>query len=164
MFWFWSVFLGYFGRNNRGIFRFWNGRRWVGVDPIPVARALLSHPEFAWDETPKLTDDPDVEVAADAIRISAAAVRDAFGIKPLEQGGLTEAECCQILWAFREYLGIVKKNGSGPLISPEPTESAASDNESLMNAGSDSGSTGSESVTSGPGKLWPESTPAVMVD
>jgi hypothetical protein len=151
MFWILRLyFLTWLGRDVRGVFRFWNGRHWVGIDPIPAARVLFTHPDFSWEQTPKLIEDDDPVEAAEGIRICAEAAREAFGIKPYLEGGLTEAECCTVLWGFRDYLGELKKNGSGPQTSPEPT-GATSSEESPTNAASASGSTGNESDSSGPG-------------
>lgn len=155
-FWFWLMSLC--GRDPRGIFWFWDGRRWRGVDPIATTRLLLTDPEFSWEETPLLTNDDDPVVVTEALQACAAAARRAFGIKPFEEGGLTEAECCRILFAFRDYLGDLKKNGSGPQTSPEPTGATFSA-ESPTKSGSDSGSTGKESDSSEPGTPDSEQLP-----
>lgn len=154
----WFCLLQLLGRDPRGIFWYWNGRTWQSADPIVAARSLLSDPEFSWDETPALTDDQDPAVVVEAVRISAGAARRAFGLKSIEDGGLTETECCRILWAFRQYLGAVKKNGSGPPTSPEPTGATPSEAASATNAGSVSGSTATELDSSGlgtPGREQP---------
>lgn len=118
-FWFWLLCC--FGRDPRGIFTFWDGQRWHRVDPIPMVRALMSDPLFCWNEHPNQTNDPNPDVAAEAIRICADAARATFGIPDFQDGGLTETECCCVLWAFMDYLAVVKKNGSGPATSPPPT-------------------------------------------
>lgn len=155
----WFALLRAFGRDHRGIFWFWDGRRWQGVDPLPAARLLLTDPDFSWEQTATLTDDEDSATQAEAIGICAAAARRAFGIKSYEESGLTETECCRVLWFFGTYLGSLKKNGSGQPISPEPSEPGPSD-ESAMNAVSGSGSTVTESLCSDPGKSPRESPPA----
>lgn len=143
-------FLQLLGRDPRGLFRFWNGRRWVSVDPLPAARVLMTHQKFDWNKTPKLTNDDDPETVSEAIQTSAEAARDAFGIPAFTAGGLTETECCRILWAFMDYMTDLKKNGSGPPTSPEPTAPRPL-GESATNAESVSGSIGSELVFNEPG-------------
>ncbi len=82
----------------------------------------MSHPTFRWDKHPIDVTSSDVDVASNAIRTCAEAVTDVFGIDGLENDGLTEAERCNVLWAFQDYLASVKKNGSGPQTSPPPLD------------------------------------------
>lgn len=124
----------------RAIFRFWDGTRERCADPLVVHRALMAHPEFDWEKTPVLMDVDDQRVASDAMRVTAAGVRDAFGIPSLESGGLTEAECVQVLILFNLFLDRVKKNIGSPPTSLPATESAFSGTSTTKPA-SDCGST-----------------------
>lgn len=111
-------------RGKRDFFRFFDGSRWRAVDPLPIARALFSHSKFDWDETPKLLRSGQATIEIQAAEIIAKAAREVFRIKPAEQGGLTELECVDLVTAFQDYLGNVKKNSSLFRTSPEPTESS----------------------------------------
>lgn len=146
----WFFVLRLFGQDPRGIFWIWDGRGWKGIDPLVAARSLLNDPEFDWEATPVLTNDEDPKTVADALRICAEAARRAFGLRDITAGGLTEAECCRVLFSFRDYLGDVKKNGSGPPTSPEPTGATPSET-SAPSADSASGSTGIASDSNEPG-------------
>lgn len=111
-----------FYNRGRAIFRFWDGSTSRRIDPMVVYRRLLEHPEFDWETTPLLIDVHEEAVAADAIRLSADAVRVAFEIPELsETKGLTEIECVQLLQLFVQYLTALKKNISGARISQAPT-------------------------------------------
>ena len=111
----------------RAIFRFWDGTRERVADPLVIHRALMAHPEFNWETTPALIDVDDQRVASDALCVTAAGVRDAFGIPSLESGGLTEAECVQVLIRFNLFLDGVKKNIGSPPTSQPATGSASSE-------------------------------------
>lgn len=113
-------------RGKRDFFRFFDGSRWRAVDPLPIARALFTHAKFDWDETPKLLRSQQATVEIQAAKVIAEAVREVFAIAPAERGGLTELECVDLLGAFQEYLGNVKKNGSLFRISSEPTDQQSS--------------------------------------
>ena len=120
----------------RAIFRFWDGRRVRAVDPIEVSRLLRRDPFFDAETHLKLIDAGDDE----AIRVTANAVRQAFGIPDLQGGGLAELECLAVLMDFYEFLHALKKNTSPTPSEQPPTESLSSD-ASTMPPRSDSGST-----------------------
>lgn len=108
--------------DQRGLFRFYDGRRWQNADPLSVARALFTDPEFDWDETPLLLQTGQAVVQLQAVATIARAVRLAFGLTPFADEGLSELECLELLEEFRRYLGDVKKNGSLFPISPDCME------------------------------------------
>lgn len=149
----WFNFLQLIGRDPRGIFHYWDGRRWRNGDPIVLARGLMSHPVFDWDEHPLKVVDPDPLVSSEAIRTCSDALREIFGVVPFEDGGLTETELCRLLWDFQDYLVAVKKNGNGQQTQQPPTESPPSfpGEGYITKPDSDSGSTPSEPVSATPG-------------
>lgn len=116
-------------RMNRGraIFRFWDGSMDRAADPMVIYRALVEHPEFDWEKTPELIEIDDARIASDATRIEAAAVRQAFGVPSLAEGGLTEAECVQLLTQFTLWLGQKKSSSSPSPTLPAATEPKSSD-------------------------------------
>ncbi|MBS0205005.1 MAG: hypothetical protein JSS49_19025 [Planctomycetes bacterium] len=109
---FWLWLQTRLGQDPRGLFVYFDGRRWRSADPLQLARQLFTHPEFDWDETPQLLLTARASIQLEAFRIIGDAVRTAFRIDPVERGGLTDRECLDLLTAFRTYLGDVKKNGS----------------------------------------------------
>lgn len=102
----------------REIFTFWDGNKPRSADPIAVYRSLKDDPKFNIDVHPALVDAGDV----DAIGITAAAVRSAFGVKSLDAGGLTEQECISLLLQYFNWVDSVKKKDNQP-----PTSQSASD-------------------------------------
>lgn len=138
----------------RGVFRFFDGRRWRTVDPLTAARAFLSHPKFDWDETPQLLAVPRATEQLTTVQVIDAAVREVFQIPAFAAGGLTELECVDLLSKFRLYLGDVKKNGSLFPISLASMESEPLDEIVIPpRPGSVSGSTPIEPLPVQPGSI-----------
>ncbi len=131
----WSI------QRRRQIFRFWDGATIRGVDPLHAVRALRADPEYVDTQHLPLVDAGD----DDAIRISAAATRRAFGLAEVSAGGLSDLECLSVLTQFLKFLLHVKKNTARPRNSPELTGPQSSD-ESTTKPLSESGSTSIEST------------------
>ena len=112
----------------REIFRYWNGTRKRGVDPLAALRTLLTHPEFNAETDPALAEAGDPEASARAL----GAIRSAFQVAAWSeddagnQSGMTERETMAILYEFQDYIETLKKNISQPLTSPPATDSTAS--------------------------------------
>jgi hypothetical protein len=148
----WIWFLQCLGFDPRGIFSFHDGRRWRHVDPMVIARNLAAIsikekpmpgmanlPGFVMVVKEKAFDAAEFRAmigSGEESQIQEAyfqitkAVRQAFNVRELEQGGLTELECDALLERFDDYLGYVKKNGSGlpttfPYANPPLTQSSA---------------------------------------
>lgn len=149
---FWLWLLTRLGQDPRGLFVFFDGHCWRAVDPLQAARDLFSHPEFDWDETPKMLMTGHATIQLEAFRLIGCAVRTAFEIPAVQSGGLTERECLDLLTGFRQYLGDVKKNGSLFQTSSDSTEHLSADG-SPTNPVSDSGSTAAELSCEPPGLL-----------
>lgn len=149
----WFYLLQLLGCDPRGIFHYWDGRQWRSGDPIVLARGLMSHATFDWDDHPFKIDDPDLLVSSNAVKICADAVRELFGVPKFSDGGLTESELCGLLWSFQNYLAAVKKNGSGPQTPLPPTEPQPSfpGEGYITRPVSDSGLTPSDPVIATPG-------------
>jgi hypothetical protein len=137
------------GRRSNLIFRYFDGRQLVGVDPCSTFRKLTALQPNGWDwaKTPKAIDPPEDEEGqpiemtpallarqADAIDKTLAVIRDVFEVTPYDhtkQTGLTDAETLGLLVQFGNYLATVKKNGStwqtsrpasGVRSSPKPSD------------------------------------------
>lgn len=95
---------------NRFIFVYWNGQKIVKGDPMVFWRSLQQHEDYREDDF-KLIQ---VEGLRNKIfgKLSGV-VRDVFGIKTAEEGGLTELECLDILRSYIEYSGFQKKKWRG---------------------------------------------------
>lgn len=106
-----------FGRKERGIFRFWDGRRWRTADPIPTWRALADDPEFLAETHLTLVDGGDLE----SVGIVGRAVRRAFGVPEFNQGGLTERQCVDLLESYYSFIDSLKKKQDTLSTSPSPT-------------------------------------------
>lgn len=114
---------------NRNIFRYYDGTRKRGIDPIHVIRSFAAHPTFNADTHIALAvaEEPDYE----SVGICVQAVRDIFAVPPwhekpgwfwTRQAGLTEGECLAVLMQFCEFVGALKKN-----TRPTPTGPAATE-------------------------------------
>jgi len=141
------MFFGWLKRRlinrKRSIFRYWDGFRDRIIDPMVPYRRLLSHKDFDWERTPVLIEVDDEKMAADALGLTAIAVREAFEVEPHgDKGGLTEWECLELLQVFVMSMMSLKKSTNPGPISPEPTEPESSE-PSTTNARSDFGSTSS---------------------
>lgn len=120
---------------SRAIFRYWDGKRWRSADPLVAARRLITHETFDWETHPALAEAAD---DFEALQITVDAVREVFDVPAFESGGLTQAECVELLGDFTEYLHGVKKNTSPSPISSPPTDPVFA---STTNSSPDSGST-----------------------
>lgn len=153
----WIFILQALGFNPRGLFIFWDGRRYRRVDPMVIARNLWAA-QVAKEVSPGKFEPMPFESLESLKLVKSAvgtkiqqgyaeiaeAVREAFELRHFENGGLSENECQLLLARFEDYLGDVKKNGSN---SPTGSDSTnASPDGSATNSNSDSGSTSTDSV------------------
>lgn len=131
---------------NKCIFRFWDGSRWTGVDPIEAFRKLDAHPEFDWESIGPRIDAGEPE----ALRIVCSAVQDAFGVQPWSmdrsgrESGLSTQEHLELLTAFSNFVVDVKKNINLFPTSRQPT--AATSPDSTTKPTADSGSIAPEPI------------------
>lgn len=128
----------------REIFRFWDGGRKRKGDPLAIHRALLTDAEFDAKLDPGISAVPTIAGLKATGRV-AGAVRRAFKIPELEQGGLTDGECLQLFCEFGAYIRALTEDGRPLASSPGPTASAT--DESTTATGADSGSTASVAAT-----------------
>ena len=107
------------------VFKYWDGRKLRRGDPITTWRSLLAHDDYQEDDFELIQiDDPPVRLKVIA-RLSGV-TRDVFGIRTVEEGGLTELACVQLLREFRVYANIQKKSGESTQTSPSTTDSPVS--------------------------------------
>lgn len=132
--------------DDRLIFRYWDGRRYRRADPWSIYRQTMNSSPFSWDTTPgqiamEAIDEVTLRDKLDATKIAVDMVRRVFGVRPMEEGGLTESECLLLLWQFSRYVGDVKKNGKERQTSPASTELPR---QTVTSPDLASGSTGTE--------------------
>ena len=157
----WIWFLQSVGCDPRGIFRFYDGRRYRRVDPMGAARKLwavtvkqkplpgmdgsgvvLPDLPFEWSAIVDAIGSGDATRFSEAYALAADVAKQVFDVRPLEDGGLTEEECVRLLGRFDDYIGDVKKNSSGsPILLPF----TGFPNGLPTNSNSDSGSTSTDS-------------------
>lgn len=132
-------------QGRRDIFRFWDGERDRGADPLSIYRAMLAHPEFVASKHYDLAIKGDLP----AIDITVRAVRELFGVRAWtdSHAGLTEGECLTLLRNFFAYLNALKKNGSPPPTLPGSTEPTSLEPTPTITSAK-SGSTSTETVPS----------------
>lgn len=156
----WQWLLSWFRRSGpdlyrpreRLIYRYFDGRRTVAADPQVLYKRLMAvGPELSIDITVAQSPSQDAAKASDA---AVAKIRGIFGLKPLEEGGLTEIEAGNLLDHFVAYCEAVKKNSRTPATSapsspaPSPPASAAGGPATASSSGS--GSTASGASTGPP--------------
>jgi hypothetical protein len=122
----------------REIFEFWDGSRHRMADPLAVQRALVTDPELDPKMDTGLMAVPGVPGLQATGRV-AAAVRRAFKVATLENGGLTDGECVALFCEFGDYIGGLTEAARPLASSPPPTGSAAE--RSVIPTSAASGST-----------------------
>lgn len=134
----WNLFKNWFFsralNRHRLLFRFWNGSRFVSVDPFIILRKLLKTDKFDPDADLKKLEIPDAKIITEKIGFIAEGVREIFDLPAFEAGGLTELECVQLLMEFSGFLENVKKNGAQNLITlpSSPTVETPVENGSVV--------------------------------
>lgn len=110
--------------DQRAIFRYWDGVRDTGCDPIAALIAMEQDPEFRQDQHPQQVDEGDAE----ATQIMARMVERVFHLPPCDPAtgeGLTISERLALYQTFCEYAEALKKNGE-PTLTPQQLTAATS--------------------------------------
>lgn len=114
-------------KDERKIFRYSNGSRTVGIDPLVALRGLTAHPKFIMDRHLRDLEHDDQQIQDEAVIVCLGASRDVFGLdawaeKHGHEVGVTDIEALKVLYDFVEYIGTLKKNGDSPATPQPPTE------------------------------------------
>ena len=134
-----NLILRWLFNRNRYVFKFWNGHRTVYADPMVLWRSLQQHEDFREDDFKLMKVDALREKIIGKV---AGVTRSVFGVKTVEERGLTELECLDLLKSFIAYSGFQKKSGEGNLFSQPSTEpTVLGDSTSEPSTKEDSGST-----------------------
>jgi hypothetical protein len=129
-------------QGDRDIFPYWDGQRQRNGDPLAIDRLLLTDPAFDAKLDPQISRVPTLDGLKAAGRI-VDATRKAFGIKPLEEGGLTDAECLGLFCDFNLFVRDLEERSRPLASSPRPTASASGPTASATPTSAASGSTAS---------------------
>jgi hypothetical protein len=114
-----------FTKKERCIFKFWNGERNIGGDPLAIQRKLITFPDFNLEVDLKLLQLANEE-SLNAFDRLVRAARHAFKVKDFEvdedgnESGLLDTEMIELIVDFGTFLTDVKKNiepSPGPLNS-----------------------------------------------
>jgi len=109
-------------KSDRKIFRYWNGTRKVGIDPLEADIAIEAV-DLDWEAKITLARVGDKEAIQDII----AAARKVFGLPTLEiadddtETGLTSVEVIEILTEFMLWKRELQGFTEPPQTGPEPT-------------------------------------------
>lgn len=132
------------------IFRYWDGTRMRGADPLLVFRTMIAHPTFDLEKHTELMRVPDVKVQMEAVQITVDAVREILGVNAWSEaggGGLADREVLALLDQFIIYTANLKKNGSGQQTWPDATVSPSlGDKPEITKPSSASGSTSTGNI------------------
>jgi hypothetical protein len=110
---------------DREIFEYWDGQRIRRGDPLAIHRAIICAPEeeFNIKVDPKVARVPTPEGLLATGRM-AAIVRKAFGIKSVDEGGLTDGECIRLFIEFGALIRVLEDDARPLASSPRPTAAA----------------------------------------
>ncbi len=142
----------------RAIYSYFDGAKMVRADPVVLYKGLMAvRSELAVDikvANSTLVKAADAKEAHDRL---IAKIRGIFGLKSLEEGGLTESEAYGLMDHFLVYAERVKKNLSRSPTPSTPTVASSSTSEAGQTTApsSGSGSTASEPSTAKPEPLPP---------
>lgn len=102
----------------RQIYRYWNGQSVILADPMLIWKRLTAvGPELSVHLKVAMSPMPDADKEHEH---AARKIRGIFDLKPLAEGGLTEAEALELLDHFLAYCEQVKKN-SKSVMTPSPS-------------------------------------------
>lgn len=150
-------------RRNKKIFRYWNGSKMVGIDPIEAFRSFDAHPELDLESIGFRIDEGD----SAAMLILCDAVQKTFNVHPWRQepdgseSGLTIEEQVNLAAQFIDFIVELKKNivlspmrqpPTGPEISPDSPSETTNDS-------ADSGSISDDPKPGSPGPSIRDSQP-----
>ncbi len=147
--------LDIYSPKQRAIFRYFDGQKVRDVDPMVIYRKIM---DGAADLSiaMKVARSGWKGEAAKAHDEMIADLRGIFGVKSLDEGGLTEPETAELFVQFMNYCGWVKKNWSPPTTLPEdvlPSTSPSPDGGSPTPNSSGSGSSAAVPPTAPPTPL-----------
>ena len=109
---------------SRYVFKFWNGHRTVYADPMVLWRSLQQNEDYREDDFKLMKVDALREKIIGKV---AGVTRSVFGVGTVEERGLTELECLDLLKAYLLYSGFQKKSGEQTLTLQSTADQKSSD-------------------------------------
>ena len=117
----------------RGLFRYFNGYRYVYGDPIEIQELLDTDAHYIASKHPELATQ-DGPAGSEAYQVCLSAYRRAFNLRkydPQTRKGLTNAEIDQLVILFYTFVEALKKNiEDSPMPSQFTAEPTLNDSES----------------------------------
>lgn len=126
----------------RQIFRFFDGEKERGIDPIATFRAFVSQPDFDYQADVGLAETGDLQATARVL----AAARAAFKVSEFsedngQQSGMLDSEVIATMKAFGSFISSLQKKTESTLTSQPSTdlEESQTTNSSVASGSSDIG-------------------------
>lgn len=129
-----------FGKAREGVFQFYDGSRWRAADPIRVHRLINEYGGKEWDSWVAQLDqlselDPKFKLSEpiqdsrnaagmDAVMKVSELARKVFGVKQVDDGGLTDAESVKLFGDFLLYAAQIAERFRSFRKPPPATASA----------------------------------------
>jgi hypothetical protein len=117
---------GWLKRARPGVFRYYDGSRWRNGDPVRLQAAIEEHGGDNWPSLigglDKLDDPPEKfqltaaivaernRTAMQAVKGSAELARKVFGVKQVDDNGLTDAECVRLFGDYLLYAARIQRD------------------------------------------------------
>jgi len=142
----------------RLIYSYFDGQKLVRVDPLVYYRRVMDKgPELDLDI--KLANSP--SKASEKGRLGVLTkIRSIFGVKPFEEGGLTESETTDLLDHFLLYCESLKKNSNPTPIPPTATSAPTASSSPVPSPTPNTSDSGSTATVSSTEPLVPLSSPS----
>ncbi len=135
----------------RLIYSYFNGKELINADPMVLYKKVAAKGEMLNADI-TASNVPQSKFAGPARERLIKSIQEIFGVKPLEEGGLTELETTELLDSFMVFCEAVKKNSSPTQTQAEETWPSTAlpskeGKDQPTSKPSDSGSTESESTS-----------------
>lgn len=104
----------------RLIYEYFDGRKQVKADPMVLWKRVMDR-AAGIDADRKALDFPTSKFYRPSYDNLIKQIREIFQVKGLEEGGLTEPECIDLVDHFTTFVGRIKKKSNRPAISPPNT-------------------------------------------
>ena len=139
--------LGFYQPKEREIYRYFNGTEVISADPLTLYKRVIDKADDL-DSNIKALNFPNYNGVTECHNKLVEDLRVVFGVKSVEEGGLTETEVEHLLTHFLNYCDTVKKNwsiipipskatlGSMPSTGPSPTPEANLPTQNISASGS----------------------------
>lgn len=106
----------------RIIYQYWDGEKLVRADPMTIYKKVMGKSKELLDAIK--TDNPETFAANHDRRVNA--IKEVFGVKSLDEKGLSELEMAELLNHFLDYCVLIKRDAPNltshpPKATPTPS-------------------------------------------